>query len=685
MSAVDNSISILKGIGPKKMQKFKKLGIETIKDLVYHIPRDYEDRTNTIKLREGLNGEKYSFIVTVTGYGNVIRPRRGLSILQVPVTDSSGDAVLVWFNQDFLKKVFQPGQRYLVYGKLSANKFQVQIQSPEYLRWYENISWGIRPIYPLTEGITNNEIIKIMNNLLREYDSAFDTCVPEKYLIQNKILNKAEALKSVHEPKSIKEAEFARKSLAYEELLILQLALFKIKKNTHEEIEGIKFKLTNEYNKFLTSLPFELTGAQKKVLTEISSDMCSSKRMNRLIQGDVGSGKTIVGIAAMYLAVLNGYQSAMMAPTEILAQQHYETFKSLLGKYNLYIVLLSGSMLKKDKERVLNGLRDGIINVVVGTHAIIQENVEFDNLGLIITDEQHRFGVKQRLALSDKGDYPDMLVMTATPIPRTLALILYGDLDISIIDELPPGRKPIETYSVGYDMENRIYTFIKKQIQEGRQAYIVCPAIEENENTNVVSAEELYERLSRDIFTETSVGLLHGKMPQKEKDLIMEKFKNDEIKILIATTVIEVGVNIPNASIMVVMSSERFGLAQLHQLRGRIGRGEYQSYCILINGSYTEIARERMRIMQSTSDGFIISEKDLQIRGPGEFFGTRQHGIPDFRIANLFRDVDVLKIAQRDATEIIEADPRLYTSDNALLSIEVNSLIRKLTDEIILN
>jgi ATP-dependent DNA helicase RecG len=685
VSAVDNSISILKGIGPKKMQKFKKLGIETIKDLVYHIPRDYEDRTNTIKLREGLNGEKYSFIVTVTGYGNVIRPRRGLSILQVPVTDSSGDAVLVWFNQDFLKKVFQPGQRYLVYGKLSANKFQVQIQSPEYLRWYENISWGIRPIYPLTEGITNNEIIKIMNNLLREYDSAFDTCVPEKYLIQNKILNKAEALKSVHEPKSIKEAEFARKSLAYEELLILQLALFKIKKNTHEEIEGIKFKLTNEYNKFLTSLPFELTGAQKKVLTEISSDMCSSKRMNRLIQGDVGSGKTIVGIAAMYLAVLNGYQSAMMAPTEILAQQHYETFKSLLGKYNLYIVLLSGSMLKKDKERVLNGLRDGIINVVVGTHAIIQENVEFDNLGLIITDEQHRFGVKQRLALSDKGDYPDMLVMTATPIPRTLALILYGDLDISIIDELPPGRKPIETYSVGYDMENRIYTFIKKQIQEGRQAYIVCPAIEENENTNVVSAEELYERLSRDIFTETSVGLLHGKMPQKEKDLIMEKFKNDEIKILIATTVIEVGVNIPNASIMVVMSSERFGLAQLHQLRGRIGRGEYQSYCILINGSYTEIARERMRIMQSTSDGFIISEKDLQIRGPGEFFGTRQHGIPDFRIANLFRDVDVLKIAQRDATEIIEADPRLYTSDNALLSIEVNSLIRKLTDEIILN
>ncbi len=685
MSAVDNSIQILKGIGPKKMQKFKKLGIETIKDLVYHIPRDYEDRSNTIKLREGLNGEKYSFIVTVTGYGNVTRPRRGLSILQVPVTDSSGDAVLVWFNQDFLRKVFQPGQRYLVYGKLSANKFQVQIQSPEYLRWNENINWGIRPIYPLTEGITNNEIIKIMNNLLREYNSAFDTCVPEKYLIRNKILNKAKALKSVHEPKSIKEAEFARKSLAYEELLILQLALFKMKEDTHEEIEGIKFKLNNDFNKFLASLPFELTGAQKKVLAEISSDMCSIKRMNRLIQGDVGSGKTIVGIAAMYLAVLNGYQTAMMAPTEILAQQHYETFKSLLGKYNLNIEILTGSMLKKDKERVLNGLRDGIINVVVGTHAIIQENVEFANLGLIITDEQHRFGVKQRLALSDKGDFPDMLVMTATPIPRTLALILYGDLDISIIDELPPGRKPIETYSVGYDMENRIYAFIKKHIQEGRQAYIVCPAIEENENTKVVSAEELYERLSRDIFTETSIGLLHGKMPQKEKDSIMERFKNDEIKVLIATTVIEVGVNIPNASIMVVMSSERFGLAQLHQLRGRIGRGEYQSYCILINGSYTEIARERMRIMQSTSDGFIISEKDLQIRGPGEFFGTRQHGIPDFRIANLFRDVDVLKIAQRDATEIIEADPRLYTSDNALLSIEVNSLIRKLTDEIILN
>lgn len=423
----------------------------------------------------------------------------------------------------------------------------------------------------------------------------------------------------------------------------------------------------------------------KKGFEEITYDMEGSKQMNRLVQGDVGSGKTIVAILSIFKAVKAGYQAAFMAPTEILATQHYESLCGFLDKYNIRTELLVGSISSKNKENILTDLKEGKIDVIVGTHAIIQENVEFFNLGLCITDEQHRFGVKQRAILSQKGNNPDILVMTATPIPRTLALILYGDLDISIIDELPPGRKTIETYAVGPNMIDRINKFIEKQIIEGRQAYVVCPLIEESETLSIQAAEEIYNDMRDNIFKNFKVGLLHGKMNSKDKDLIMEDFKNKKIDILVSTTVIEVGVNVPNANIMVIYNAERFGLAQLHQLRGRVGRGEHQSYCILINASNNQVARERMRIMQNSMDGFKISEKDLELRGPGEFFGTRQHGLPELKVANLFSDMELLKIVQKEAMEIIREDPDLNGDKYSKIKHNIQNMFYNSHDSVILN
>ena len=407
--------------------------------------------------------------------------------------------------------------------------------------------------------------------------------------------------------------------------------------------------------------------------------------MSRLVQGDVGSGKTIVAALAMFRSVKAGYQAAMMAPTEILAVQHFESLNTLFKDYNIRCELLVGSLTDKNKEKVLDELKRGEIDILIGTHALIQDNVEFNNLALVITDEQHRFGVRQRAILNQKGNNPDVLVMTATPIPRTLALILYGDLDISIIDELPPGRKEVETYAVGPEYTDRVNKFIEKQVLEGRQAYIVCPLIEESETLSLNSAEELYEDFKNNVFKDYSVGLLHGKMNNKEKDSIMNDFKENKLDILISTTVIEVGVNVPNANIMVIYNAERFGLAQLHQLRGRVGRGEYQSYCILLNNSRNKIARERMRILQSSSDGFIISEKDLELRGPGEFFGTRQHGLPELKIANLFRDMDILKLAQSEALNVMKLDPNLEKREHQRIRKQIQKMFENLGDDLTLN
>ena len=672
IDSLSMNIQYIKGVGPKRSSKLKRLDINTIEDLLYFVPRDYDDRSKFKTIKECDNGEKVSLEVEVMGNPNIIRPRKNLSILKIPVKDDSWNANLIWFNQEYLKDKFLIGDKFIVNGKINKIGKEIQIMNPVFEEAGKKDKIGrIIPIYPLTEGLTNNEIIKIINYSINEYLVKVKEFLPEEILNKYDFIDIKDAIKNIHFPPNKTILEKSKKRLSFQELLILQLGLFIIKNKNYKYNDGIVFDNNIEIKSFIDKLPFKLTNAQINVFKEIEEDMERDTQMNRLVQGDVGSGKTIVAILAMYKAVLSGYQAVMMAPTEILARQHFEIITKFFLDYNIKCELLIGSISPKKKEEIMFNLKNGKIDILIGTHAVIQENVEFFRLGLAITDEQHRFGVKQRAILAKKGNNPDVIVMTATPIPRTLALILYGDLDISIIDELPPGRKEIETYTVGPDMKERINNFVKKQLFEGRQAYIVCPLIEESETLTLNAAEELYLSLKENDFKEFNLELLHGKMNSKEKDQIMEGFKTGKIDILVSTTVIEVGVNVPNSNIMVIYNAERFGLAQLHQLRGRVGRGEYQSYCILINESNNPISRERMRILQNSTDGFKISEKDLELRGPGEFFGTKQHGIPELKIANLITDMDILKIAQKEAIRILELDPNLEQIEYKELKNEI--------------
>lgn len=686
MDSLTMSIQYIKGVGPKRASKLRRLNINTVEDLLYFVPRDYEDRSKFKTLRECTIGEKTSLEVEVCGPPNILRPRKNFSILKIPIKDESGYGCLVWFNQDYLRDRFAIGNKLIVNGKINKMGMEIQIVNPIFEKEGNLKKIGkIMPIYPLTEGLTNNEMINIMTNVLRDNLKKVEEFLPVDLRERLNLLDIKESLMNIHFPTNKDQLLRARARLSFEELLTLQLGLFIIKNKANSYNEGIKFPKVKEIDEFIESLPFKLTEAQKKVFKEIEENMESNKQMNRLVQGDVGSGKTIVAVLAMFKAWKSGFQSVMMAPTEILATQHFESISKFLSSYNVKCELLVGSISNKRKEEILEDLQEGNVDIIVGTHAIIQDNVQFKNLGLAITDEQHRFGVKQRAALSQKGTNPDVIVMTATPIPRTLALILYGDLDISIIDELPPGRKEIETYAVGTDMIKRVNNFVKKQIEEGRQAYIVCPLIEESETLTINAAEELYNNLKEDVFKDLNMGLLHGKMKAKEKDEIMDDFKNHKLDILVSTTVIEVGVNVPNSNIMVIYNAERFGLAQLHQLRGRVGRGNHQSYCILINEGNNKVARERMRILQQTTDGFKISEKDLELRGPGEFFGTRQHGIPELKVANLFTDMEILKIAQREALEIIKEDPNMCSSKYYYLRQKIQEMFKKSGKDLIFN
>lgn len=669
MLDLNKDVKYVKTVGPNRVKLLNKLNIYTLKDLIEYYPRDYEDRSKPKNLYECIDGEEVLIEAMATGRINEMHKGR-MTISRLIVKDQTGTCYITWFNQGYLRDKFQPGRMYRFFGKISNKNGRLEMNSPVYDEIDQSKNTGkIIPIYPLTFELKQNTLRRIIENGLLEVKGQLPETLPEYILKENNLWDINNTIERIHFPIEFSDFNKARERLVFEELLTMQLALLKLKNNYEHETDGIQFSKDVHMSNVINMLPFRLTKAQLRVLEEIDRDMESNKPMNRLLQGDVGSGKTVVAMIAAYKAVKSGYQATIMAPTAILASQHLESFKGILDELGIRTELLISNVTKKKKAEILEKLQRGEIDVLIGTHAILEENVVFKNLGLVVTDEQHRFGVKQRSTIAAKGQNPDIIAMSATPIPRTLALILYGDLDISIIDELPPNRKKIETFAVRKNMEERVNNFIKKQIAEGRQAYIVCPLVEENEDMEgLQSVVELAEKYQKETFSEYKVAYLHGKMKPKEKDEIMQRFKDGEIQILIATTVIEVGVNVPNASIMVVENAERFGLAQLHQLRGRVGRGEYQSYCILKYEGNGETIRQRMKVMCDTNDGFIISEKDLELRGSGDFFGTEQHGLPEFKIANLFEDMAVLKKVQGLALKIMEDDPLLEKEKNAKLN-----------------
>ena len=664
MINLEEDVKYIKGVGPKKVVLLNKLGIYTVKDLITYYPRAYEDRSKPKFLYECEDGEEALVEVIACSRATNVR-LKGKTMQRLIVRDETASATITWFNQPYLKDKFSIGEKYKIFGKVSKKAGKISFNSPTFDIGEDQKNTGrIIPIYPLTYSLSQNTLRKIMEGAIEKVYGNLEETLPQYLLQEYKLKNINDATRDIHFPNEFKDFNIARNRLVFEELLSVQLALLELKNNYMSDKNGIQFSKEAKMSDVINSLPFKLTKAQLRVIEEIDQDMEDSKNMNRLLQGDVGSGKTVVAMCAAYKAVKSGYQAAIMAPTAILATQHLENFKNIL---EIKCELLISGITKKQKEGILERLENGEIDILIGTHAIIEENVKFKNLGLVVTDEQHRFGVKQRTKIAEKGENPDVLVMTATPIPRTLALILYGDLDISIIDELPPNRKKIETYAVNKNMTERVNKFIEKQLKEGRQAYIVCPLVEENEEMDLQSVEKLYELYSQEIFPQYKVAYIHGKMKPKEKDEIMGKFKSGAIDILISTTVIEVGVDVPNSNIMVVENAERFGLAQLHQLRGRVGRGEYKSYCILKFEGKSDNIRKRMKVMTETNDGFIISEKDLELRGSGDFFGTMQHGLPEFKIANLFEDIEMLKKVQVVAYKILEADPKLEKEENKLL------------------
>ncbi|SDK43422.1 ATP-dependent DNA helicase RecG [Natronincola ferrireducens] len=663
MEVLKKDIQYIKGVGPKRLYLLNKMKIYNVEDMLYHFPRDYENRSISKKIIDIKPGEKTTLYGVVARGCQSTYVRKGLSINKYLVKDSTGYINIVFFNQPYMKNKFKPNDTLMINGKVKMGLQGLEMTNPVYEKVEANRATfstdGIIPIYPSTEGFSQSQIINIQKNILEEDLNHIIDYLPDKLVTRNKLCNLSYALRHIHLPASIQHLRIAKYRLVFDELFLLQLALIKIKKNTLKEEKTVSLKENTQIDKLIKNLPFSLTNSQKNVLEEIFKDLEKDIPMNRLVQGDVGSGKTVVAVIALYKAVINGCQGALMAPTEILAEQHYKSLEQLLEPLGIRVGLLIGSLTKTKKQKLLDDIQKGEIDIIIGTHALIQESVYFKRLALVVTDEQHRFGVRQRATLVAKGDNPHILVMTATPIPRTLALILYGDLDISIIDELPPGRKEIKTYCLTSEEKDRGYNFAKNQLELGRQVYIVCPLVEESEAIEAKAATEIKEELEKSYFLNYKVGLLHGKMNPKDKEEVMKQFVENKLHVLVATTVIEVGVNVPNATVMIIENAERFGLAQLHQLRGRVGRGSEQSYCILIHNNKSKIAKERMKIMEETTDGFIISEKDLEIRGPGEFFGLRQHGLPDLKIANLFKHMKILKKVQEEIEDLLKEDPYL--------------------------
>jgi len=656
MKDLSISARFVKGVGPGKLRLLNRLGIETIEELLYCLPRRYEDRSKIKKVSETKSGRFETIKVKVLAFGDRTT-RKGLNIFKMAVGDSTGVLHATWFNQPYMKDKFEVGQELILHGKVE----KPQINNPEYEiltgTKEDSIHMGrIVPIYPLTESLNQRWFRNVLKFTVDEYGGNAKDMLPYDIRRRNDLMLLKGALENVHFPVSEIVLKKARRRLIFDEFLLLQAGIAMKRASIKIDLTGCVHKLDGDLiGKFKQGLPFEFTKSQAKVLREIEEDMKNPKPMNRLLQGDVGSGKTIVALCALILTIQNGYQGALMVPTEILADQHYKNISALLKDLGVKVVLLSGDLKPKERDRRKHMIETGEVDLVIGTHALIQQGVRFKRLGLAVIDEQHKFGVSQRALLKSKSVNPDILIMTATPIPRTLSLTVYGDLDVSIIDELPPGRG--ETKTLYFEEKNRdlSYKIAEEQVALGRQVYVVYPIIEESKTSDLRAAKKMHTQLS-ERFSKLSVGLLHGKMKSADKEKIMRDFRDKKINILVSTIVIEVGVDISNASTMIIEHAERFGLSQLHQLRGRIGRGRYISFCILVSDPKSDDAKSRISAMLETQDGFKIAEKDLEIRGPGEFFGTKQHGLPELKIGNIIRDRDILELARKEAFEIIKKD-----------------------------
>ena len=662
MADLNTDVRYIKGIGEQRAKALGKLGIATLRDLISYFPRAYDDRTQLRRIADLVPGETAGVAAMVASPPTISHVRRGLDLVKLRAVDDTGTLDVTFFNQAWLKNNLHQGETYVFYGRAEGSLFRRQMSNPVVEpEGRREITGRIVPIYPLTAGVSQLILSRSIRQGLTACADILPDVLPDQVRREHQLCRIEYAYENIHFPESAEALDLARRRLAFEELFLFTIGLDRLRQR--REVVHVPPCGGVDMEPFYSALPFTLTDAQRRCVEEALADMRSGTPMNRLVQGDVGSGKTMVAAACVYFCVKNGRQAALMAPTEILAQQHYHGLAPLLENLGIRCALLTGSTSAKTKKSIAAQLESGEIDFAIGTHALITGSVVYQNLGLVVTDEQHRFGVAQRADLAAKGDHPHILVMSATPIPRTLALILYGDLDVSVIDQLPPGRQPVETFAVTSRYHQRVYNFIRKLVGEGRQAYIVCPMVEENKELpdERKAVTEYAKKLQAEVFPDLKVAFVHGKMKPKEKDAVMAAFAAHETDILVSTTVIEVGVDVPNAAVMVIENAERFGLSQLHQLRGRVGRGKHQSYCILISDNQNEETRQRLKVMTKTSDGFKIAEEDLRLRGPGDFFGQRQHGLPGLKVADLGCDTKLLQEAQEAARKLLAEDPDLRT------------------------